>query len=47
MKSEGASTVGRRGGKAGDYEDWTVEEPAQAGGGDRHRRPLRDAQERA
>ncbi|MEV5001556.1 DUF7218 family protein [Nocardioides sp. LML1-1-1.1] len=26
MKSEGASKVGRRGGKAGDYEDWTVEE---------------------
>lgn len=26
MKSEGASTVGRRGGKAGDYEDWTVED---------------------
>lgn len=24
MKSEGASEVGRRGGKAGDYEDWTV-----------------------
>lgn len=26
MKSEGASEVGRRGGKAGDYEDWTVED---------------------
>ncbi|WP_408898247.1 Rho termination factor N-terminal domain-containing protein [Nocardioides sp. R1-1] len=26
MASEGASTVGRRGGKAGDYEDWTVDE---------------------
>lgn len=24
MKSEGASEIGRRGGKAGDYEDWTV-----------------------
>lgn len=24
--SEGASEVGRRGGKAGDYEDWTVDE---------------------
>lgn len=23
---EGRSTVGRRGGKAGDYEDWTVDE---------------------
>lgn len=25
-KSEGASEVGRRGGKAGDYEDWTVDD---------------------
>lgn len=25
-KSEGASKIGRRGGKAGDYEDWTVDE---------------------
>ena len=25
-KSEGASEIGRRGGKAGDYEDWTVDE---------------------
>ncbi|TWG96767.1 Rho termination factor-like protein [Nocardioides sp. J9] len=24
--NEGASEVGRRGGKAGDYEDWTVDE---------------------
>ncbi len=24
--SEGASEIGRRGGKAGDYEDWTVDE---------------------
>ncbi|TNM44236.1 Rho termination factor [Nocardioides albidus] len=26
MAAEGASTVARRGGKAGDYEDWTVDE---------------------
>lgn len=26
MKSEGASTVGRRGGEAEPYEEWTVEE---------------------
>lgn len=26
MKSEGASTVGRRGGKAQPYEEWTVSE---------------------
>lgn len=25
-ESEGASEIGRRGGKAGDYEDWTVDE---------------------
>lgn len=25
-KSEGASEIGRRGGKAGDYEDWTVDD---------------------
>ncbi|HWJ09976.1 MAG TPA: Rho termination factor N-terminal domain-containing protein [Nocardioides sp.] len=25
-KTEGASEIGRRGGKAGDYEDWTVDE---------------------
>ena len=25
MKSEGSKTVGRRGGKAGDYEDWSVD----------------------
>ncbi len=24
--AEGASEIGRRGGKAGDYEDWTVDE---------------------
>ena len=25
MKTQGAKKVGRKGGKAGDYEDWTVE----------------------
>lgn len=25
MKSQGSTKVGRKGGKAGDYEDWTVE----------------------
>ncbi|GAA5034205.1 Rho termination factor N-terminal domain-containing protein [Microbacterium fluvii] len=26
IANEGASAVGRRGGKAGDYEDWTVDQ---------------------
>ena len=36
------SKVGRKGGKSGSYDDWSKQEPRQAGAGNRHQGPVDD-----